>query len=96
MDVQHDTKRHRFFLEVTGGTAELVYRRIDDRTVDLLHTTVPHEAAGQGIAGKLAKTAFTWARQAGVRLVPSCPFVQKWLERHPEEQDLVSVPTSGR
>ena len=96
MDVQHDPNRHRFFLEVPGGTAELVYRRLDDRTVDLLHTTVPQESAGQGIAGKLAKAAFTWARQSGTKLVPSCPFVAKWLERHPEEQDLVSVPPGGR
>jgi len=96
MDIQHDPKKHRFFQEVTGGTAELVYRRVDDRTLDLLHTTVPHESGGQGIAGKLATAAFTWARQNGVRLIPSCPFVQKWLDRHPEERDLVSVPTSGR
>ena len=95
MDVQHDPNRHRFFLEVPGGTAELVYRRLDDRTLDLLHTTVPQEAAGQGIAGKLAKAAFSWARQNGTRLVPSCPFVSKWLERHPEERDLLSVPPAG-
>jgi uncharacterized protein len=95
MDVQHDPNRHRFFLEVSGRIAELVYRRIDDRTLDLLHTTVPDAAAGQGIGGRLAKAAFTWARENGVRLVPSCPFVRKWLERHPEEQDLVSVPPSG-
>ncbi len=96
MDVQHDPNRHRFFLEVSGGTAELGYRRLDERTVDLLHTQVPDEAAGQGIGGKLAKAAFTWARQSGVKVVPTCPFVRKWLERHPDEQDLVTVrPTVG-
>lgn len=96
MDVQHDPSRHRFFLEVSGGTAELSYRPLDGGALDLVHTGVPEAAAGQGIGGKLAKAAFAWARQNGVKLVPSCPFVQKWLERHPDEQDLVIVPPSGR
>jgi len=64
MDVQHDPNRRRFFLDVTGGTAELGYRPIDTRTIDLVHTEVPDAAAGQGIGGKLAKAAFAWARAA--------------------------------
>ena len=87
MDVQHDPSRHRFFLEVSGGTAELRYRPLDERTVDLVHTEVPVEAGGHGIGGKLASAAFVWARQSGVKVVLSCPFVKKWLERHPDEQD---------
>jgi hypothetical protein len=95
MDVQHDPNRHRFFLDVAGGTAELSYRPVDARTIDLVHTGVPEEAAGQGIAGKLAKAAFAWARQNGMKLVVTCPFVTKWLERHPEERDLVSPRPAG-
>jgi predicted GNAT family acetyltransferase len=95
MDVQHDPNRHRFFVEVTGGTAELRYRPIDARTLDLVHTGVPEESEGQGIAGKLAKAAFTWARQNGMKLVVTCTFVRKWLERHPDERDLVSPRPAG-
>lgn len=95
MDVQHDPNRQRFFLDVTGGTAELSYRRIDEHTLDLLHTGVPDAAAGQGIGGKLASAAFAWARQSGTKLVVTCPFVRKWLERHPDEQDLVSPRPAG-
>jgi len=95
MDIQHDAKRHRFLVEVTGGTAELIYRPIDAHTVDLVHTEVPDAAAGQGIAGKLAGAAFAWARQNGMTLVVTCPFVTKWLERHPEEQDLLSPRPAG-
>jgi predicted GNAT family acetyltransferase len=95
MDVQHDPNRRRFFLEVTGGTAQLSYRPIDARTVDLVHTEVPESAAGQGIAGRLATAAFDWARQNGMKLVVTCPFVRNWLERHPEQQDLVSPRPAG-
>lgn len=95
MDVQHDPSRQRFFLDVAGGTAVLGYRRLDEHTVDLVHTEVPDVAAGQGIGGKLANAAFGWARQNGVKLVVTCPFVRKWLERHPDEQDLVSPSPHG-
>jgi predicted GNAT family acetyltransferase len=95
MDIQHDPGRHRFFVEVKGGTAELAYRRLDDRTIELTHTGVPEAAAGHGIAGKLAKTAFDWARQTGTRLVVTCPFVTTWLERHPDQKDLVSPRPTG-
>jgi predicted GNAT family acetyltransferase len=95
MDVQHDPHRRRFFLEVPGGTAELGYRPIDARTIDLVHTEVPDAAAGQGIAGGLAKAAFAWARENGTKVVVTCPFVTKWLERHPEERDLLSPRLAG-
>jgi predicted GNAT family acetyltransferase len=95
MDIQHDPNRRRFFAEVNGGTAELGYRPIADRTIELVHTEVPDAAAGQGIGGKLAQAAFSWARQTGTMLVVTCPFVQKWLERHPDERDLVSPRPGG-
>ena len=62
---------------------------------NLVHTGVPEESEGQGIAGKLARAAFAWARQDGMKLVVTCPFVRKWLERHPDEQDLVSPRPAG-
>jgi hypothetical protein len=91
MRVQHEPQRHRFSLEVAGGTAELVYRPLSDGIVELVHTGVPEAAAGQGIAGQLAQAAFDWARFTGTRLVVTCPYVRRWLERHPEQRDLVQT-----
>lgn len=92
MSIQHDPQHSRFFEEVPGGTAELVYRRLDEHTVDLLHTTVPVAASGKGIAGQLVQAAFDWARGTGTGLVVHCPYVTRWLERHPEQRDLVRRP----
>jgi predicted GNAT family acetyltransferase len=92
MNIQHDPD-HRFFVEVPGGTAELTYVRVDANTVDLRHTGVPEAAGGQGIAGKLAEAAFDWARAHDTLLIATCPFVRKWLERHPERANQV-VPAA--
>jgi predicted GNAT family acetyltransferase len=92
VNVEHDPQRRRFFVEVAGGTAELTYAVVDAHTIDLQHTGVPDAAAGQGLGGKLAEAAFDWARAHETRLIASCPFVRKWLERHPERKEQLAPP----
>jgi len=70
----------------------LVYEDADEdggpRT--LLHTVVWQEHSGHGIGGRLAETAFADARERGTKIVPVCTFVLAWLERHPEQHELVA------
>ena len=63
----------------------------------LIHTEVPAELAGRGLASRLARTALNLARDRGVKVVVRCPFVTEYIARHPEYHDLVrerSVPKS--
>ncbi|GGH38263.1 GNAT family N-acetyltransferase [Microbacterium album] len=62
----------------------------DEDTRTLLHTVVGEEHSGHGIGGELVARAFAEARERGRRLVPVCTFVQAWLERHPDQRDLVA------
>ena len=87
--VEHREKAKRFTVETDGGTAFLRYDRPDDRTIGLRHTVVPEAAAGRGIGSALARAAFDYARSSGLRVVVTCPFVTEWLQRHPEERDVV-------
>jgi predicted GNAT family acetyltransferase len=66
----------------------LEYRLMHDR-IALLHTEVDTAFEGRGIAGRLAAFALGDARRRGLGVVPVCPYVRRYLERHPEEQDLV-------
>jgi hypothetical protein len=43
---------------------------------------------GRGIAGKLVQAMAADARTQGFRIVPRCPYVASWFDRHPEEADL--------
>jgi len=52
------------------------------------HTSVPDELRGQGVAGRLVKTALGAARAAGVKVDPQCSYVALYMERHPEYADL--------
>ena len=43
---------------------------------------------GRGIAGQLVRALVEDARAGGFRIVPKCPYVGDWFDRHPEEADL--------
>ena len=50
---------------------------------------MPEQLEGRGIASKLAKTALDYSRAEGLTVVPLCPFIASYIERHPEYADLV-------
>jgi predicted GNAT family acetyltransferase len=81
VDVVHRPEESRFEAEVKGGPAALVYER-DGGSVTMLHTVVPVESEGQGVASALAGAAVGWAREEGLEIVPQCSYVRGWLERH--------------
>ena len=87
-EVVHETDKHRFTLHPRGREAELVYRRAGN-TIAFLHTGVPPELQGLGIASKLAKAALDYARSENLRVRPLCPSVADFIQRHAKYQDLV-------
>jgi predicted GNAT family acetyltransferase len=88
--IEHDPARHRFVARVDGGEAQLVYREYDDGTLDLQHTEVPEAARGGHVGAALAEAAVAHARAHGVRLIATCPYVRRWLDRHPGAADVFS------
>ena len=53
------------------------------------HTKVSEAYEGQGAGSQLAREALDDARRRGLRVVPRCPFIAAWIERHPHYADLV-------
>jgi predicted GNAT family acetyltransferase len=85
-----DEDAGRFEVPVEDNKAVLKFRKVDDRTLDYVSTVVPPEARGRGIAGKLVRHALDWARDGGYEVIPTCSYVQSWIERHEDYQDLVA------
>jgi len=81
VDVVHRPEQSRFEAAVEGGTAVLVYEQAGD-TVAMLHTVVPPEAEGQGVASALAGAAVGWARGEDLQIDAQCSYVRSWLQRH--------------
>src|SRR5690349_21210532 len=73
----------RLEARVNGHVAFVAYIR-NGNTVILTHTEVPKELQGHGVGNSLARGAFDYARSAGWNVVVRCPFLTKFIERHPE------------
>ncbi len=86
--VTNNETERRFEAEVEGQRATSAYLRAGDRIV-FTHTEVPEALEGRGIANALTRTALDYARAEGLTVVPLCPFVRAYLERHPEYHDLL-------
>ena len=89
VDVQHQENRKRFTARTGSGVAFVAYTRPVERTIALHHTIVPEADRGRGVGGALVRTAIGYAREQGIRVIPTCPCVQAWLDQHPGEQDVL-------
>lgn len=78
----------QFAINTDGGKGYLVYQYHRGDLV-LMHTYVPEQLRGKGIAGALAKYALEYARKNKIKVVVYCPYVTAYLERHPEYLDVV-------
>jgi predicted GNAT family acetyltransferase len=65
------------------------YRRRNDRIV-FTHTEVDESCEGRGFGGRLAAAALDDARRHGLEVVPLCPFISHYIERHPDYEELVA------
>lgn len=88
-EVTDNAAAGRFEIRAAGGTPLLKYVRRDG-VLHLVHTEVPESMEGKGYGSVLAKAALDSARAAGLKVVPSCPFVHEYIQRHREYADLVA------
>lgn len=88
--IRHEPAARRFATEVAGATAFISYREHAARVLDFDHTFVPLASRGSGIASQLTAHALRYARAGGYKVVPSCPFVAAYIERHAEFRDLLA------
>lgn len=94
--VQDNPTASRYEANVDGKIAEIVYERDGDLMI-YLHTEVPEELEGRGIASKMAKYALDDAAAHHLKVAPLCPFMASYIKRHqdylplvvPEERDRV-------
>ena len=81
--VVHEPEAHRYRLVTEDGeVGELTYRERDPGVVAFLHTEVAPELQGGGLGSLLVERALADARAGGLEVVPVCPFVAAYLERH--------------
>jgi predicted GNAT family acetyltransferase len=73
----------RYELRLGGRLIGLAaYRRRDGR-IAFTHTEVDESCEGRGFGTRLAAAAVEDAARQGLEVVPLCPFIAHYIERHP-------------
>jgi len=89
--VREAPNRHRFEIGVGDALAGFtVYRASGDRYT-FVHTEIDDAFAGRGLASILIKDTLDQMRSRGNSVLPQCPFVRRYISRHPDYLDLVPV-----
>jgi predicted GNAT family acetyltransferase len=83
--------KRRYELLVDGSVAGVLAYRHEPYTLELVHTEIESAYQGQGRGEQFLGRVLDDVRRRGLSIVPVCPFVQWYLERHPEYTDLVAV-----
>lgn len=83
--VTDNRERNRFEIFVDGEKAGFVKYELGAATIDFVHTEIDSDYAGRGLAGVLVQGAVDAVRAQGTRkVVPSCPYVDRWFDKHPD------------
>jgi len=89
IEVRHDKKNERFVAEVEGHEAYLSYNIFDDK-IDFSSTFSPPELRGKGVAKIIVEYAFNYAKENNLKVIPTCPYVQAFVERYDSYKDLLA------
>jgi predicted GNAT family acetyltransferase len=88
-------ERHRYEAHLDGALAGFLdYVAKRDR-IALIHTEVPAAFAGHGVAAALTGFALDDARRRDLKVIAICPYVRRYLEKHPEDMDIVVGPSTA-
>ena len=88
VDVRNNEANGRFEVEQDGQTAFAEYRLLQSGIM-FPHTLVPEALEGRGLAKAMAEEALAYARERGLKVMPTCTFFAGYIAKHPEHHDLV-------
>ncbi|MEE6261978.1 GNAT family N-acetyltransferase [Plantactinospora sonchi] len=88
--VQDNPAERRFEILLDEGLAGFVGYRVESGTIVLVHTEVDPQYEGKGVGSALARGTLDQLRERGDRVRVTCPFLLRFIERHPEYKSVVT------
>ena len=90
LKVLHDELIRRFYIPL-GEDVALIDYALNKGRIIFLHTEVPPEYSGKGIAAMLTKEALEYAKSKELKVISLCSYISRYISRHPEYQPLQEV-----
>lgn len=87
--VTDNPARQRYEIHADGVLAGFVEYRPHGSVVDFVHTEMLPGFEGRGLAASVVAQALDEVRRRGWHVQPECPYVRRFIVRHPAYHDLV-------
>ena len=87
--VRENPAKKRFERPINDSAIAAAYYSVNAGNLEFIHTEVPDEYSGHGIATELARGTFDLVRASGRKAVLKCPFMVRFYTTHPEYADIV-------
>ncbi|CCH17449.1 GNAT family N-acetyltransferase [Micromonospora lupini] len=88
--VEDNPAKNRFEILVDDALAGFTAYVPRGEVLVFTHTEVDRGFQGRGVGGALIRGTLDQVRERGGRVVPQCPFVAAFIDKHPEYADLVA------
>ncbi|MFC0005383.1 GNAT family N-acetyltransferase [Micromonospora siamensis] len=89
--VEENPAAHRFEILVDDALAGFTAYVPRGEVLVFTHTEVDERFQNMGVGAALIRGTLDQIRARGGRVVPRCPFMAAFIERHPDYADLVTV-----
>jgi predicted GNAT family acetyltransferase len=92
-NVVHDIENHRYEIFLDTERVGLMDYQLLPGEIHLVHTEVNPEHQGKNLAAILLRESLADIRTRGKeKVVPVCSYTVRYMEQHPETQDLLLNP----
>lgn len=88
--VANNKRAFKFEISFPNGETAFIEYRWQKGNMVLMRTLVPTDMRGKGIGAYLVKFVLDYVRANDLKVIIYCPFITKYLEGHPEYNDLVT------
>lgn len=89
MQFRDDPDQHRYLAEIDGREVGMAVYQLRAGRHIFVHTEVNADYEGRGLGSALARFALDDVKSQDGTIVPLCPFIFAWIERHPEYRTMV-------
>jgi predicted GNAT family acetyltransferase len=95
IETADNTDGNRYEIRVDGELAGFLEYRSHPSLIELVHTEIDEEFEGRGLGSQLISFALDDARERGLAVLPFCPFVNDYIQRHRQYVELVPQERRG-
>ena len=89
MRVIDNKEARRFEAEVDGHWAIIEYSVLPN-ILSLNHVEVEKTLEGKGVATEMAEKVLLQIELRGLKVIPVCPFIKKYIQKHPEWKSIIA------